>query len=413
MQESVNDIFTQSAPGTLPEGDGNAPAEASREREPGTHPKLRGKRVALVCDWLRDRGGAEQVVADLLEVFPDAEVFSSVYFPRNFRDLFGPSGKFPNKCVRTSFLQKIPFVRSRPKLFPWLRPYAFESFDLSAYDVVVSSSSAESKGVITKPETVHVCYCHSPTRYYWSHAHEYLRMLEFGWLNPVARAFMPILLKGLREWDRDAADRVDDFVANSQTTAKRIAKYYRRPSTVISPGIDFSKFAVETEKDDYYLAVGRMIPYKKFDLLVDAFNANGKRLVIATSTRNKLFDELFRKSKPNIEWLTDVSDDEKIALFQKAKALLFPQEEDFGIVPLEAMACGTPVVAFAKGGACETVKEGLSGTFFPEQTPESLNGAIADFETRRWSAYDIRRYSEKFDKRLFQRRFLEHVESLL
>lgn len=310
-------------------------------------------------------------------------------------------------------MQKIPFVRSRPKLFPWLRPYAFESFDFSGYDVVISSSSAESKGIITKPETVHVCYCHSPTRYYWSHSHEYLRMLEFGWFNPLARAFLPIVTKRLREWDALAADRVDDFVANSSNTSKRIAKYYRRPSMVITPGIDLEKFAVETEKDDYYFAIGRMIPYKKFDLLVDAFNANGKRLVIATGTENALLRELFKKSEPNIEWVLGPNHEEKVRLFGKARAFLFPPEEDFGLVPVEAMACGTPVIAYGKGGALETVKEGLSGTFFFEQTPESLNAAIEDFEIRRFSAYEIRRYAAKFDKKIFQRRLLEHLEALL
>ncbi len=212
-------------------------------------------------------------------------------------------------------MQKVPFVRSRPKLFPWLRPYAFESFDFSGYDAVISSSSAESKGIITKPETVHVCYCHSPTRYYWSHSHEYAKMLEFGWLNPLVRLFMPVIAKRLREWDALAADRVDDFVANSSNTSKRIAKYYRRASAVITPGIDLEKFVVETEKDDYYFAIGRMIPYKKFDLLVDAFNANGKRLVIATNTENALFRELFKKSESNIEWVLGPSHEEKVRLF--------------------------------------------------------------------------------------------------
>lgn len=377
------------------------------------HPGLPDKKIAIVCDWLKDWGGAEQVLADMLELFPQADIYASVYFPKNFERLFGPNGKYPNTLITTSFLQRVPLVRSRPKLFPWLRPYAFESFDLSAYDVVISSSSAESKGIITKPETVHVCYCHSPTRYYWSHTHEYQKMLEFGILNPIARFLMPVMLKRLREWDRDAADRVDDFVANSNNTSKRIAKYYRRSATVITPGIDTEKFVVETDKDDYYLAVGRIIPYKKFDLLVDAFNQSGKRLIIATNTENGLFRELFKKSEPNIEWVLGATNEEKIRLYQKARAFVFPPEEDFGIVPLEAMACGTPVIAYGKGGALETVKDGVSGMFFMEQTPESLNAAIDEFETLRWSAYDIRRYASKFDKKIFQRKLLEHVESLL
>ncbi len=360
MNDNVNGNFTREAeetalvdgsaahasepagPSEIPldglEENGALPFHASR-----IAPGLPDKKIAIVCDWLKDWGGAEQVLADMLELFPQADVYSSVYFPEKFTKLLG------NTKVTSSFLQKIPFVRSRPKLFPWLRPYAFESFDLSEYDVVISSSSAESKGIITKPETVHVCYCHSPTRYYRSHTHEYQKMLEFGFFNPLARLVMPMMLKRLREWDRDAADRVDDFVANSNNTAKRIAKYYRRPATVITPGIDTEKFVVETEKEDYYLAVGRIIPYKKFDLLVDAFNASGKRLVIATSTENALFKELFKKSQPNIEWAIGVTNEEKVRLFQKAKAFVFPPEEDFGIVPLEAMACGTPVIAYGKG----------------------------------------------------------------
>jgi glycosyltransferase involved in cell wall biosynthesis len=278
---------------------------------------------------------------------------------------------------------------------------------------VISSSSAESKGIITKPETLHVCYCHSPTRYYWSHTHEYSRMLEFGILNPIARLFMPMILNRLRIWDRLAADRVDAFVANSRNSALRIAKYYRQNAEVITPGIDSERFAIETEKEDFYLALGRMIPYKRFDLLVDAFNENGKPLKIATNTENALFKELFKKSKPNIEWILGPSNEEKIRLYQTAKAFVFPPEEDFGLVPIEAMLCGTPVIAYAKGGALETVKEGVSGLFFTESTKESLNSAIEQFENERWSAYEIRKYALKFDKKIFQERMVAHIESLL
>ncbi len=369
--------------------------------------RLRNKKVAIVCDWLKDKGGAEQVVADLLEIFPGADVYASVYFGEKF-------GKtFDGHRIFTSFLQKIPFVRSHPKMFPFLRPYAFESFDFTGYDLVISSSSAESKGVITKPETLHVSYCHSPTRYYWSHAHEYRDRLEFGIFNPLARLCMPWFLKGLRQWDRLAADRVDAFVANSRNTAMRVAKYYRRESEVITPGIDSEKFALETAKEDFYLAVGRIIPYKRFDLLVDAFNENGKPLKILTGTENALFKELFARSNPNIEWIVGASDEEKAGYFGKARAFVFPPEEDFGLVPIEAMMCGTPVIAYGKGGALETVRDGLSGVFFDEPTPESLNEAIGRFEATRFSAYDIRQYALKFDKRIFQEKFLKYVEGLM
>ena len=298
------------------------------------------RRVAIICDWLKDWGGAEQVLYDLLAVFPHADVYSSVFFPDRFPELVGR--------VKTTFLDRIPFVRSHPKLFPFLRPYAFESLDLSGYDIVISSSSAESKGVIVKPETLHICYCHSPTRYYWSHTFEYQNHPEFGILNPLARLVMPLFFHRLRLWDFAASSRPDFYIANSENTANRIAKYYRRDSVVITPGIDSDAFSLQIEKEDFYLAVGRCIPYKRFDLLVDAFNENGKPLVIVSGTDNPLRAELMRRSGPNISWETDISDDRKIELYQSARAFVFPPEEDFGMVPIEAMLCGTPVIAYGK-----------------------------------------------------------------
>ena len=313
-----------------------------------------GAKVAIICDWLKDWGGAEQVLSDILEIFPEADLYTSIFEEKNMGDILS---RIPRERIFTSFMQKIPFVRSRPKMFPFLRPYAFESFDLSQYDLVISSSSAESKGVLTRPETLHVSYCNSVTRYYWSHFHEYLQNPEFGWLNPVARLFMSTKIHKLRLWDRLAAERVDRFIANSETTRLRIAKYYRSDSTVITPGVDTDIFKMETEKEDFYLAVGRIVPYKRFDLLVEAFNENGKPLKIITNTQNPLFKSLVKKSKSNIEWLLDVTLDEKSEFYAKAKALVFPQEEDFGLVPIEAMLSGTPVIAYHKGGALETLRE--------------------------------------------------------
>lgn len=364
------------------------------------------KRIAIVCDWLKDWGWAEQVLYDLLEVFPHADLYSSIFIADNFPDL-------ANREVKTTFLDRIPFIRTRPKLVPFLRPYAFESLDLSGYDIVISSSSAESKGIITQPETLHICYCHSPTRYYWSHSHEYMKNPEFGIFNFIARLVMPYFFHRLRLWDLVASARVDSFIANSRNSANRIAKYYRRESTVITPGIDSERFQLETDKSDYYLALGRMIPYKKFDLLVDTFNASGKHLVIVTNTRNKLLATLMAKSKDNIEWKLGVPHSQKIKLFQKAKAFVFPADEDFGMVPIEAMLCGTPVIAYGKWGALETVRAWESGVFFEEQTVESLTQAIEHFESLKWSAYDIRKYAMKFDKRVFAERIINHISSLL
>ncbi len=297
-------------------------------------------RIAIVCDWLKDWGGAEQVLYDMLEVVPQADIFCPTFDPKNFPELEGR--------VTTSFIQKIPVIRHHPKLIPFLRTYAFESMDFTGYDIVISSSSAESKGIITGTQTRHICYCHTPTRYYWSHAHQYMKNPEFGWLNPVARLLMPYMIHRLRMWDFLAAQRVDTFIANSATTAKRIAKYYRRESDIIHPGIDEARFVLQAEKKDYFLALGRIVPYKRFDLLVETFNLNGLPLKIVTSTRNPLQEELQKKSLPNIDWVFDVTNDAKIELYQHARALIFPPEEDFGMVPVEAMLCGTPVIAYGK-----------------------------------------------------------------
>ena len=364
-------------------------------------------RIAIVCDWLRDRGGAELVLEYIAEAFPTADIYTSVYAPERFPFLAG-------RQVFTSFIQYIPFFSTHPKVCPFLRPHAFESFDLSGYDLVISSSSAESKGIITRPDTLHVCYCHTPTRYYWSHYHEYRDMLEFGWLNPLARVVMPPMIHRLRMWDYLAAQRVDTFIANSHTTAGRIAKYYGRESTVVMPGIDTTRYGLaEGMRDGYYLAIGRTIPYKKFDLLVDTFNQNKKPLIIATSTENRLSETLRRRSNANIEWRFHVSEPEKIHLYQHARAYLMPQEEDFGITPLEAMACGTPVVAYRRGGARETVVEGETGVFFATQSVESLADAIDRCEIEDWSPVRIHEHAKKFDKQIFQENLYTTIEGLL
>ncbi len=265
-------------------------------------------KIAIVCDWLKDWGGAEQVLYDILEVFPHADIYSSIFFPEKFPELRGR--------VQTTFLQNIPFLSNRPKMIPFLRTYAFESLDLTGYDIVISSSSAESKGILTRAETLHICYCHTPTRYYWSHAQEYARNPEFGWLNPLARLLIPFFFHRLRMWDFQAAQRVDIFLANSETTAARIQKYYRRTSSIINPGLDDTQFTLRSDKSDYFMALGRIIPYKRFDLLVETFNQNGLPLKIVTFQQNRLQEQLRAKSKPNIEWILQTSHAEKVELYQ-------------------------------------------------------------------------------------------------
>ena len=352
-------------------------------------------RVAVVADWITDLGGAERVTRDLLDAFPQAELVTSAYFPRK-------PEFFADRKVVTSFLQKVPFFGRRHKFAPFLRRHAFETLDLSAYDLVISSSSAESKGVITRPDAVHLCYCHTPTRYLWSHAAEYLRHPGFGRWDWLARPMARSWAHAARLWDWAAAQRADFFVANSRATAARIAKYYGRASEVVHPGVDLAQFAVGREKQDAYVALGRVVPYKRFDLLVDAFNGTGRKLTVIAGTKTKLAMELVARSDDNIEWVFGASDEEVREIVGAARALVFPQEEDFGIAPVEAMACGTPVVAYGRGGALETVQDGVSGIFFYEQSAQALRAALDAFEARTWDPFALRASVASFDAPIFR-----------
>jgi len=343
------------------------------------------------------------VLADIMEAFPNADIFTSIYFPKD-------DSIFKWRKITTSFIQNIPILNKSHKLALTLRPLAFESFDLSCYDIVVSSTSAESKWVITKPETLHICYCHTPTRYFWSHCHEYINMMEFGVLNFVWKFIAPRVFHKLRQWDFCASARPDYFIWNSKNTVNRINKYYKREAKVIYPGTDISKFKFNENKQDFYLYVGRCIPYKKFDLIIDSFNKNNKKLIIVTNTPNKLYVELKSKSKNNIEWKLCISREETLELFSNAKCFLFPPEEDFWLVPVEAMACWTPVIAYNKWWATETVIDWKTWIFFDEQTLEKLNEAISKFEKIKFDHKKIREHSEKFSKQNFHKELLSFIE---
>jgi glycosyltransferase involved in cell wall biosynthesis len=330
--------------------------------------KLDGLKVAIVCDWLTDYAGAERVIYEMHQLFPNAPIFTTLYDRRKCK-------VFKDADVCESALRFIPFARKVHRLIFPLMPGVFERMDLSEYDVVLSSAHSAAKGVITKPETLHVSYCHSPMRYVWDRSHSYQKGFRlFALLSVLTR---PILHK-VRMWDRLAAERVDRFVVNSAYIGRRVRKYYGRESEVIHPPVDLSFFRPGDGERDYYLAVGRLIPYKRFDLVVEAFNKMGKPLKIVGVGPDAA--KLKLKGGKNVEFVGKVTDDELHELYQGAKALIFPQLEDFGIVPLEAMASGAPVIAYGAGGALETVKDGVSGLFFKEQTVDALVDAVERFE---------------------------------
>ncbi len=366
---------------------------------------LSNKKIAIVCDWIKDMWWAELVLSHFLELFPDADIYTSVFWQKE-------NEIFKNRNIKTSFIQKIPFFNTHHKLALILRPYAFESFDFSNYDIVISSSTAESKWIITKPNTIHICYCHTPTRYFWSHYHEYLDMMEFWILSPIGKYIMPKLVHRLRQWDFLASKRVDYFIANSKNTQNRISKYYKSPSEVIHPGVDTGEFYI-SEKKDFYLCVGRVIPYKKFDLIIETFNKNGKPLVIITNTPNTLQKKLQKISASNIMWKMHISHEEKNKYYSQAKAFLFPVEEDFWLVPIEAMASWTPVIAYNKWWATETVIDGVTGIFFENQSVRSLSNAIEKFENMVFDHEKIREYSLSFDKEIFKQKIFEYIKSKL
>jgi glycosyltransferase involved in cell wall biosynthesis len=273
---------------------------------------------------------------------------------------------------------------------------AFEGFDLRGYDLVISNKSAFCHGVITPADAVHVCYCLTPTRFLWNY-HSYVRHER---IHPVAGALLSPILHNLRLWDRAAADRVEHFVAISETVRQRIRKFYRRDSVVIHPPVDVERFQVREDHEDYFLIVSRLIPYKRIDLAVEAFNISGLPLKIVGDGRDR--SRLQAMAKPNIEFLGRVSADQLEEYLSRCRAFIFPGEEDFGIAPLEAQAAGRPVIAYAAGGALETVIEGATGVFFREQTAESLADAISDFDDGVFDSVTIRQHAEAFDKETFR-----------
>jgi glycosyltransferase involved in cell wall biosynthesis len=341
-------------------------------------------------------GGAEQVLENLVDLF-DAPVYTSIYWPE------GISPTYQEWDIRTTWLNRMPGVKRHHQLFFPLYPIAFESLDLDGYDVVLSNKSGFCHGVITPPETIHICYCLTPTRYVWRY-HDYARREAIG---PLARVALQPVLYYLRMWDRLAAERVDRFIAISNEIQRRILKYYRRDSTVIYPPVETERFEPASSYDDYYLSVGRLVPYKQVDLAVQACTQLGVPLKVAGKGRDMA--RLQAMAGPTVEFLGYVPDDELGELMARCKAFLFPGAEDFGIAPIQAMAAGRPVIAYAYGGALDTVVERVSGTLFYEQSVHALVQALQGFEAGRYDPGRIRDHAKQYDASVFRRKITEFV----
>lgn len=355
-------------------------------------------KVALVHDHLIQDGGAEHVLRVLQDMWPGAPTYTLLYDKKRAHPAF------LSRDIRTSFLQKIPgSLHFYKALLPWM-PHATERHDLSGYDLVVSSSSGLAKGVITRPETLHISYCHTPTRYLWSDTHSYVEESSFP---QAVKSLIPFALTNMRVWDRLTADRVDRFIANSSTVRGRIWKYYRRESDVIPPPVDLSAFSISPKQENFYLIGGRLVPYKRFDIAIKAFSNLG--IPLKVFGEGPLLNRLREMSKPNIEFLGRVDDKTRTELYQKCTAFIHPHEEDFGITAIEAMASGRPVIAYAKGGALETIMPGVTGKFLNEQAWEVLADTIIRFKPEQFEPLAIRSHALQFDTRHFKERLLRYV----
>lgn len=369
-------------------------------------------RVAVVHDWLPLYGGAERVLEQILLRLPNADLFTLVDL------LKGDTRRhILHKKPKTSFFDRWEFTRKRYRSFLPLMPLAVEQFDLSEYQLVISSSSAVAKGVITGPDQLHICYCHSPIRYAWDLQHQYLREsgLESGLLGWLARWF----LHRIRLWDVRTANGVDHFISNSDFIRRRIWKVYRREAEVIYPPVDITSFQCQAAKENYYVTASRMVPYKRIDLIVEAFKKMPEHKLIVIGDGPE-FSKVRSKAGPNVELLGHVSYESLHQHLRNAKGFIFAAEEDFGITPVEAQACGTPVIAYGRGGALETVRgvfsdapaqDGMTGLFFRQQTPDSIAAAVQRFEQLRPQirAEDCRNNAERFSTQNFSESFENFV----
>jgi glycosyltransferase involved in cell wall biosynthesis len=357
--------------------------------------QFQGLRIAIVHEWFTSYAGSERVVEQILNLFPQADVFSLVnHLPA------GETGFLRGKAVKTSFLQRLPARHFRKLL--WLMPSAIETFDLSGYNIIISSSHAVAKGVLTGPDQVHVCYCHSPIRYAWDLQHEYLR--QSGLEKGLGSIYARLVLHYLRLWDVRTANGVDRFIANSQFVARRINKVYNRTASVVHPPVDVESFQMRSQKEDFYLTASRLVPYKRVDLIVAAFAKMPDRKLVVVGEGPGLA-QCKSLARNNIQFI-GYQDAAKLQhLMATAKAFVFAAEEDFGITLVEAQACGTPVIAYGRGGALDSILPDKTGVFFDAQTPESIVASVDRFESGVAGFYDaagIRKHAERFGIDQFQ-----------
>lgn len=360
-------------------------------------------KVALVHDWLVGRGGGERVLYDIHTLFPDAPIYTLVY----------DQDKAPEWCkecdIRTTYIQKWPGAKSHHKLLLSFMPKAWEALDLTEYDLVISCCASCCKGVITRPDALHVCYSFSPTRYAWDLYYDYLENT-----NAIKRFFMKRMIHKVRLWDFQAAQRVDHFAADSNFVGSRIKKYYRRDFTTIYPGTRINEYPITEMPDDYYLVVARFVRYKRVDLAIEACNQLKKKLVVIGSGGEEE-ERLKKLAGDTVEFLGRVSDEEMERYYSRAKAFLFPGIEDYGITPVEAMSAGVPVLAFGKGGALETVQDGKTGLYFHDQTVSGLVHCIEEFERNgvAYSRQQIHDYSLNFSDEIFKGNFTNFLKDKL
>lgn len=353
-------------------------------------------RVALVHYWLTNMRGGERVLEAFCEMFPQADIYTHVVDRSKLSDTLN------RHQIKTTFVSKLPFAKSQYQKYLPFMPRALEELDLTEYDLVISSESGPAKGVITSPDAFHLCYCHSPMRYIWDLYPHYQ-----GTAGLLARQAFPGIAHRLRTWDVTSAARVDQFVANSNFVSRRIQKFYRRDSEVVFPPVAVSEFAQARQDGagEYYLAAGEMVGYKRFDLVVDAFTKLGAPLVVVGE--GEQMKALQKSAGANVSFVGRVGFSELKRRFGECKALVFPGEEDFGMIPVEVMAAGRPVIAYGKGGALDTVIDGKTGVLFAEQTVDSLINAIEKLEATNFDSNEIIEHAEKFGPDQFKRKIKE------